>query len=60
MISYIHRNTKMVLLFNRDLKPTFKRSSFVIWFDQRNLKPSGAEETKMALQSQGKGKYNTR
>ncbi|KAJ0736288.1 hypothetical protein HanPI659440_Chr11g0441791 [Helianthus annuus] len=32
MISYIHRNTKMVPSFNRDLKPTFKRSSFAIWW----------------------------
>ncbi|KAF5799364.1 hypothetical protein HanXRQr2_Chr07g0303721 [Helianthus annuus] len=33
MISYIHRNTKMAPLFNRDLKPTFKRSSFAICRD---------------------------
>ncbi|MFS7907717.1 hypothetical protein Hanom_Chr01g00074611 [Helianthus anomalus] len=32
MISYIHINTKMVPSFNRDLKPTFKRSSFAIWW----------------------------
>ncbi|MFS8014413.1 hypothetical protein Hanom_Chr15g01344201 [Helianthus anomalus] len=61
MISYIHRNTKMVLSFNRDLKPTFKQAFFIrdlglnlgfygtCRFDQRNLKPSGAEETKMTL-----------
>ncbi|MFS7902085.1 hypothetical protein Hanom_Chr01g00007121 [Helianthus anomalus] len=49
MISYIHRNTKMAPSFNRDLRSTFKCSSFAIWFDQRNLKPSEAEETKMAL-----------